>query len=57
METSASFEAWSAPSPYPAMIGEVVETSASFEARFRATILSDQLKGNARSNEGREDWR
>jgi hypothetical protein len=30
METSASFEARSAPSPYPT----TVETSASFEARY-----------------------
>jgi hypothetical protein len=36
------------------MIGEVVETSASFEARFRATTLPDQLKADARSDEGGE---
>jgi hypothetical protein len=36
------------------MIGEVVETSASFEARFRATTLPDQLKADARSDDGRE---
>jgi hypothetical protein len=40
--------------PY-GMIGEVVETSASFEARFRATTLPDQLKTDARSNAGHGD--
>jgi hypothetical protein len=34
METSASFEAWSAPSPYPAILGRAMETSASCEARY-----------------------
>ena len=29
METSASFEAWSAPSPYPAILGGAVETSGA----------------------------
>ena len=33
METSASFEARSAPLPYPTILGEQMETSASFEAR------------------------
>ena len=42
--------------PY-GMIGEVVETSASFEARFHATTLPDQLKAEARSDEGKGDWR
>ena len=39
------------------LIGEVVETSASFEARFRATTLPDQLKADARSDDGKGDWR
>ena len=34
METSASFEAWSAPSPYPAILGRAMDTSASCEARY-----------------------
>jgi hypothetical protein len=38
METSASFEARSAPSPYPT----TMETAASFEARFRAIVLPDR---------------
>ena len=45
METSASFEAWFVPSPYPAMIGGMVETSASFEVRYAP--LSHPTAGGA----------
>ena len=40
------------------MIGEVVETSASFEARFRATTLPDNLTltRHRAENECPRDW-
>ena len=41
----------------PVMIGEMVETSASFEGRFRAALLPDQLKADARSDDRKGDWR
>jgi hypothetical protein len=44
----AGLEAVTAENPPYGILGEVVETSASFEARFRATTLPNRNRSNCR---------